>query len=260
MAADGAVNVFDVERSFCGRRWRIRDGDARTAEALSQRFELPEIVGRVLSARGVALDGAETFLQPTLRRLLPDPDALNDMDRAAERLSGAIQSREQVAVLADYDVDGATSSALLRRFLAAVGLSARLYVPDRLREGYGPSTAAFAALADEGCTLVVTVDCGINADGAAVRGRRSGLDVIVVDHHQAPSRVAAGVRGDQSQPARRGRQPWRSLAAVGVAFLLAIAVNRRLRASGWYGAGGRSRTCASGSIWWRSAPSATWCR
>jgi hypothetical protein len=134
--------VLGVEHSICGRRWRARGGDTRAGMALAQRFGLPEIVGRLLAARGVGTEDVETFLAPTLRALLPDPSVLTDMDRGAERLARAVTRGERIAVFGDYDVDGATSSALLWRFFRAAGADVTIYIPDRLREGYGPTAAA----------------------------------------------------------------------------------------------------------------------
>ncbi len=231
--SDAAPPLFGVEHSLAGRRWLVREVDERVAAALSQRHALPDVVCRVLASRGVGLAEAESFLNPTLRDLLPDPSHLQDMDRAAERLAEAIKTTERIAIFGDYDVDGATSSALLSRFLRAVGQEPLLYVPDRMTEGYGPNGPALQGLAAQGAKVVVTVDCGTTAFAALAIGQAAGLDVIVVDHHEAESQLPSAYavvnpkRLDQ-------RTDQRGLAAVGVVFLLLIAVNRVLRESGWY--------------------------
>src|SRR5690606_16840278 len=208
------------------------------ALALAQQFGLPEIVGRVLAARGVAAEEAERFLNPTLRTWLPDPSALRDMDRAAERLTRAIESGEKVAVFGDYDVDGATSAAVLARFFAALGLPLEIYIPDRLAEGYGPNAPALKRLKEQGIDLVITVDCGITAFDALEQAAAAGLDVIVVDHHAAEPRLpsAAAVVNPNRLDDSSGQG---QLAAVGVAYLLVVALNRALRAAGWYAKTGR---------------------
>jgi len=227
--------VLGVECSFSGKRWRPRLGDDRAAMAMAQRLGVPDIVARVLAARGVTAETAGSFLNPTLRAALPDPSHLLDMDAAALRLANAVQAGEHIAVFGDYDVDGATSSALLLRFLAAAGAKATAYIPDRRREGYGPNAPALTRLRDEGASVVVTVDCGTLAHEALAHAGAIGLDVIVIDHHEAEERLPAAVavvnpnRLDESGAHRQ-------LAAVGVAFLLAVAVNRILRATGRYGA------------------------
>jgi single-stranded-DNA-specific exonuclease len=233
--ADAAV--LGVERSICGKRWRQRGGDAMAGLALAQRFALPEIVGRLLAARGIAAEEVESFLGPTLRALLPDPSILTDMDEGAARLVRAVTAGERIAIFGDYDVDGATSSALLSRFFKATGAEVAVYIPDRLTEGYGPNAGALRKLRHEGAAVVVTVDCGITAFDAFDAAREVGLDVVVVDHHEAEPRLPHAVavidanRVDENPAVRAqlGR-----LAAVGVAFLLAVAVNRGLRAAGWY--------------------------
>ena len=225
--------ILAVERSVGGRRWRLRAGGAGDGEVIAERLGLPEIVGRLLARRGVGLYQAPQFLAPRLRDQLPDPSHLRDMDAGAARLVRAIRGGETIAVFGDYDVDGATSAALLTRFLAAVGARSRIYVPDRLREGYGPNTPALLRLRDEGVGVVVTVDCGTTAHEPLAHAAARGLDVVVVDHHVAEPalpRAAALInpnRLDQDSPHR-------DLAAVGVAFLLVVAVNRVLRAAGWY--------------------------
>jgi len=224
---------LDVEKSLAGRRWQLRPADDRTALALAQRHGLPEVVGRVLCARGVGLDDAASFLEPTLRDLLPDPSAFRDMDLAAERLAGAIMQGEQICVFGDYDVDGATSSALFKRFVAAAGGTCRIYIPDRLKEGYGPNAPALEKLRGEGASVVVTVDCGTAAHEPLSVARDAGLDVIVVDHHAAESLLPPALA--VVNPNRLDEDlPYGNLAAVGVTFLLAVAVNRQLRQAGWY--------------------------
>ena len=230
----GADPVLGVARSATGRRWLLRPGDDRVGLALAQGFELPDVVGRAMAARGIDPDTAGSFLAPRLRDLLPDPSTLQDMDAAAARLVRAVQDGEAIAVFGDYDVDGATAGALLARFFAAVGVPLRLYIPDRIAEGYGPNTPALMRLRAEGMQVIITVDCGISAFEPLAAAAEAGLDVVVVDHHTAESRLpdAAAVVNPNRLDDTSGQG---ALAAVGVAFLLAIAVNRGLRAAGWYG-------------------------
>ncbi|MEA2779048.1 MAG: single-stranded-DNA-specific exonuclease [Rhodospirillaceae bacterium] len=223
-----------IERSLTGRRWRSRGSDERAGLAIAQRLALPEIVGRLLAGRGVGPEAAESFLNPTLREMLPDPSRFRDMDTAAERLARAVMDGEGIAVFGDYDVDGATSSALLARFFAAAGRPIRIYIPDRMKEGYGPNLPALLGLQREGMRIVVTVDCGVTAFEPLAAAAEAGLEVIVVDHHVAeprlPQAVAVVNPNRLDETAGHGE-----LAAVGVAFLLAVAVNRVLRRAGWYG-------------------------
>ena len=222
-----------VTRSVTGRRWRARAEDNRLVQALSQRLGVPELIARVLAGRGVDLEHGDTFLQPTLRDLLPDPSAFRDMDRAASRIVTALQSHESVAVFGDYDVDGATSAALLGLFFRSVGAEIRVYVPDRLREGYGPNAPALLRLAAEGVKLVITVDCGTLAYAPLAAAAAAGLEVIVVDHHLAEPALPTAVA--VINPNRLDEDGGhRQLAAVGVAYLLVVAVNRALRDAGWY--------------------------
>jgi single-stranded-DNA-specific exonuclease len=225
--------VLGVERSLLGRRWRDRAGESRAGLVISQRLGLPEIVGRLLSRRGVEPEDAERFLNPLLRDCLPDPAHLKDMDVAVARLVTAIERHETIAVFGDYDVDGATSAALLKRFFTAVGARATIYVPDRQREGYGPNAPALLRLKAEGAAVVVTVDCGITAHAPLAAAAEAGLDVIVVDHHVGEPtlpRACAVINPNRLDET----SPHRALAAVGVAFLLVVGINRALRRVGWY--------------------------
>ena len=225
-----------VARSLTGKRWRERLADDRAAAALAQALELPEIVARVLAGRGIGPADAGTFLDPTLKALLPDPSHLRDMDAAVERIVAAITCGETIGVLGDYDVDGATSSALLARFLSRLGRAAPVYIPDRQKEGYGPNLPALMRLREEGASLVLTVDCGTTAYDPIEAAVEAGLEIIVVDHHVAEPRLPRGAlvinpnRADEDSPCGQ-------LAAVGVTFLLCVAVNRALREQFWYGEG-----------------------
>jgi single-stranded-DNA-specific exonuclease len=230
---DGAA-FLGVERSAGGRRWRLRGvADDGAAAALATQLAIPEILARLLSQRGVGLAEAARFLSPRLRDQLPDPAHLKDMDRAVERLVRAISDGEKIVVFGDYDVDGATSAALLLRFFAAVGATGGLYVPDRMREGYGPNAAALLRLKAEGAGLVICVDCGTTAHDALAAAKTAGLDLVVIDHHVAepllPSAVAVVNPNRLDDASAHG-----CLAAVGVAFLLVVAANRALRDAGWY--------------------------
>ena len=225
---------LDVENSLSNRRWVERPGDSRLAAALSQRFGLPEVVGRVMASRGVDLDNAQSFLAPTLRDLLPDPSHLKDMDKAAERLARAVMDGQLVGIFGDYDVDGATSSALIANYLRSVAGTAYIHIPDRVRDGYGPNLPALLEMKAKGCSVVVTVDCGITAFAAVDGATEHGLDMLVIDHHAAEPQLPKAVavvnpnRVDETSP--HGH-----LAAVGVAFLLVVAVHRTLKKAGWFG-------------------------
>ena len=222
-----------VEQSLTGRRWAARLGDERAALAIAQRHGLPDAVARLLAARDVDLEGVPDFLDPTLRKFLPDPLHLKDMDAAVARLMRAVRAGERIVVFGDYDVDGATSSALLLRFFRSVGGNIGVYIPDRRLEGYGPNAPALLKLKQEGADVVVTVDCGVTAFEPLAEARRAGLDLIVIDHHQAeialPEAIAV-VDPNRIDDA----SPHKQMAAVGVAFLLCVGVNRALREAGWY--------------------------
>jgi single-stranded-DNA-specific exonuclease len=233
MLTDSAPAFLGVTRSIGGRRWRLRNTDDRLALALAQQAGLPEILGRVLAGRGIGLEELEDHLNPSLRRLLPDPSRFRDMDAAAERLADAIIGNETVAVFGDYDVDGATSTALLNRFFTSVGRELRVYIPDRLKEGYGPNAPALRRLAQEGVKVVVTVDCGTLAFAPLEEAASVGLEVIVADHHLAEPELPRALA--VVNPNRLDETPgFGQLAAVGVTFLLVVAINRRLRAKGYY--------------------------
>ena len=201
--------------------------------ALAQSRSLPEVVGRVMAARGVTLDTADTFLTPTLRALMPDPSVLADMDQAAARLTDAVIGGESIAIFGDYDVDGATSTALLQRYLSAVARPPRCYIPDRITEGYGPNTPALLKLHHEGVRLVVAVDCGTTAYEPLAAAAEAGLDVIVLDHHAAESKLPQ-TRALVNPNRLDDHSGLGTLCAVGVTFLTVVALNRSLREAGWF--------------------------
>ena len=224
-----------VERSLTGRVWRERAADAALVRVHQQRFGLSEPLARALAARGVDQASAEAYLTPTLRALFPDPSCFTDMDRAAEVLIDAVVRQRPCVVFADYDVDGATSAALLVRYFRALGRDLPIYVPDRMLEGYGPSAAAFRRLKDEGAELVVTVDCGAAAHDALIAAAEMGLEVVVIDHHlmRGEPPPAAAVVNPNRADCQSGQGV---LAAAGVTFVLLAALNREARNRGLFGA------------------------
>ncbi|POR51225.1 single-stranded-DNA-specific exonuclease RecJ [Bosea psychrotolerans] len=224
-----------VSHSVLGRPWRDRLDAAGLgrAEVLAQLEGIPDTLSRLLAGRGVEPSEALRFLEPRLRDLLPDPAVLTDMEAAATRLAAAAQRREKVAIFGDYDVDGACSAALLAGFLRQAGAQPRIHIPDRLIEGYGPNSDAIRMLAGEGATLLVTVDCGTTSHEPLAEAQRLGLDVVVLDHHQAPELlppVAALVNPNrQDDLSGLGH-----LCAAGVVFLTLVALSRTLRRQGFW--------------------------
>ena len=224
-----------VENSACGRAWRDRldqRGSAR-ALAIAQQHGVPELLARILAGRGVEVDEVASFLDPTVRALMPDPDAITQMPVAARRLADAVTGSETVAIFGDYDVDGATAAAVLGRYLRHCRLAPVIHIPDRLFEGYGPNSEAIASLAARGASLLVTVDCGTTSHEPLLEARRLGLDTIVIDHHQADERLPAAlalINPNRLDDLSKLGQ----LAAVGLVFMTVVAVNRELRRRGFW--------------------------
>ncbi|MFL0356759.1 single-stranded-DNA-specific exonuclease RecJ [Erythrobacter sp. GH1-10] len=237
MATRSLSHVLGVSDSISGRAWLWRGGTMDLAGDTAGSHGLDhDILSQLLTTRGVAPDDVSRHANPTMREFLPDPSEFRDMDAAAERLAQAVLGREKVTIYGDYDVDGATSAALMIELLRELGLDANYYIPDRLLEGYGPSGEALVKLAENGSSLIVTVDCGAMAHEALTMARDAGVDVIVVDHHKCAAELpptAALVnpnRLDENDLAASHGH----LAAVGVAFLLGIALVRALRPHGYF--------------------------
>ncbi len=220
------MNPLSVTNSITGQAWRWRDATAAGGD---------DLVAGLLLARGCPPDRIDDHRNPTLRAFMPDPSIFRDMDKAAKRVADAVQTGEAVTVFGDYDVDGATSAALLIRLLRSLGLDPQAYIPDRLMEGYGPSGEALVRIAEGGASLIVTVDCGAQAFEALAMARDAGVDVIVVDHHKCANALPSALavvnanRLDETEGAAHGH-----LAAVGMAFLLSAAVVRELRGRGFF--------------------------
>ncbi|KSV95352.1 single-stranded-DNA-specific exonuclease RecJ [Sinorhizobium sp. GL28] len=222
-----------VEQSISGQRWvsRLDQAGQNRALAISQIHGYSDLLGRVLAGRGVVLDDAASFLDPTLRSLMPDPDTLTDCRKAADRLAVAIKRREKVVVFGDYDVDGAASSALMTRFLRHFGIDAEIYIPDRIFEGYGPNPVAIEQLIDNGAELIVTVDCGSTSDESLAVAAKRGIDVVVIDHHQVGSALPAchALVNPNREDDLSGQG---HLCAAGVVYLVLVNALRVLRNAG----------------------------
>ncbi|MFI4950899.1 MAG: single-stranded-DNA-specific exonuclease RecJ, partial [Caulobacterales bacterium] len=230
----GQLGYLGVTRSLSGRLWRERAADADLVRRHQLGHGLSEPLARALAARGVTEAQGETYLNPTLKALFPDPSTFTDMDRAAEILVDALERKRPLVVFADYDVDGASSAAQLVRWFRALGHELPIYVPDRILEGYGPSPAAFRRLKAEGAELVITVDCGAAAHDALACAAEIGLEVVVIDHHlmrgEEIPQVAALVNPNRPDcVSGQGH-----LAAAGVTFVLLAALNREARRRGLF--------------------------
>ncbi|MGD9916320.1 MAG: single-stranded-DNA-specific exonuclease RecJ, partial [Rhizobiaceae bacterium] len=222
-----------VRRSATGLSWehRLSERQEAIAMAIAQGHGTGDLVARVLAGRGVLPEETERFLDPTIRDLLPNPSSLTDMDVAAERIADAVMRRERVAIFGDYDVDGAASSALMKRFLGHFGVASEIYIPDRIFEGYGPNPDAMRDLAARGARLIVTVDCGTNSAAAIEAAREAGADVVVLDHHQVGGALPQGV--PVVNPNREDDLSGQGhLCAAGVTFLTLVRTAALLRQRG----------------------------
>jgi len=223
-------HFLGVERSLTGRAWRERLDERGSARALAiaQRYGLDELLARVLAGRNVDVDQVDSFLDPTIKRLMPDPYTLTDMEAAATRIADAITRGELIAIFGDYDVDGATASALLSRYLRHCGLDPIVHIPDRIFEGYGPNVDAIRSFAERGVKLLVTVDCGVTSLEPLAEAKRLGVETVVIDHHQGDEKLPDAVAVvDPNRP--DDLSALGHLAAVGLVFLTLVAVARELR-------------------------------
>jgi single-stranded-DNA-specific exonuclease len=234
-----AQYALGVARSFSGRAWRFRAFDEAQARALSL-SGTSAALAQILAARGVTQDGAESFLEPRLRTLLPEPYRIAHMETAVTRFADAIVRKETIAVFGDYDVDGACASALLVKYLRGLGLAPLLYIPDRMKEGYGPSASAVHRLRGEGASLLVTVDCGAASHDAFSTAREIGLDAIVIDHHAVDKNppVLAHVNPNGPDDA----SGFTYVCSAGLVFIFLVAVQRHLRDKGWFASTGMSES------------------
>lgn len=218
-----------------GQRWQnaLDETGEKKAERLALTTGLPLVIARLLTHRGVGAEDVDAYLEPRLRDLMPDPHVLQDMEKGAARIAKAIRDAEEITVFGDFDVDGATSVALVVRYLAACGLKPRFYIPDRLTEGYGPNEEAMRQIRSEGASLCIMLDCGTLGHGALNAAQEAGLDVVVIDHHQAgetlPPAVAIINPNREDDISGLGH-----LCAVAVGFLTLVAVNRALREEGFF--------------------------
>ena len=215
-----------------GFNWLLNKAEQNTITYLANKLNCSNIFASLLAGRNLDLANPEAFINPTLRDFLPDPFHLLDMGKAAEIIANSIIAGEKIVIFGDYDVDGATSSALLKRFFSLFNLDVDIYIPDRIEEGYGPSVKAFKALKEQGADLIITVDCGTSSFEAVEFAYDNGLKIVIVDHHLSAQNLPKAHaivnpnRFDETSS-------YASLAAVGVAFLLAVAVNAVLRKKGF---------------------------
>lgn len=225
--------LFAENYSVSGKKWYEKLTDHRTSLVISQLFNLSPFIGRLLATRHLTPETTADYLNPTLKQLMPDPSHLKDMDKGVARVIRAIQYFEKIAVFGDYDVDGATASALFKRYFHDIGLDLTVYIPQRIEEGYGPNIPALTQLREQGHSVVIMVDCGTTAFEALAHAKTIGLDVIIIDHHMSapllPDTTALinPNRMDESSPLT-------TLCAAGLSFVFLVALHRSLRLAGWF--------------------------
>ena len=232
-----AENILAIteEKSLGGNIWKMRPFSERLAEQISQRYQLPYLVSTILASKGIDVDSVPDFIAPKMQRLMPDPYCLKDMEKAAERIASAIETGEKIGIIGDYDVDGATSTSVLRLFLESNGIKPYVHIPER-DEGYGPSKMAFDEFAAQGVNFVITVDCGTTAFEVFDYAVEKGFEVITLDHHEAEvklPKIYALVNPKRIDETNEYTY-LQYMAAVGVVFMTIVAVNRCLRQKGFY--------------------------
>lgn len=227
------MTILSVEKSLKNNRWVMPQADNDAVAQIMQRHALPEYIARMLVLRGVAVDDVPGFLNPSLKDHFPDPFTLAGMEAMAHDAADAIEAKKAFGIFADFDVDGATSAAILTRFLRHTGIEPVVYIPDRLEEGYGPNIEAFKTLKAQGVDVLFVADCGITAFDVIKAGRALGLEIIILDHHEAESTLPEATH--VIDPKRHDDDSGLDmLAACGVCFMSCVAINKILRERGYY--------------------------
>lgn len=229
------MEIREDNMSLGGKIWRLNQVDEGACVRLAETYHLPEYLARILIARGIEFAEVENFLNPKLQNLMPEPYCLKDMQKAVERVATAIENKEKIAIIGDYDVDGATSTSILKKFFSACSIVPLIHIPSR-EEGYGPSDAAFAEFKSGGAKLAITIDCGTTAFDVLNRASEKGFEIIVIDHHEAEAKlpnVFALInpkRLDEENPHKHLQY----MSAVGVGFMFLVGLNRELRNRGFF--------------------------
>ncbi len=214
----------DTKNSYKNLHWKLQEQSEKDVLHFIQKFGISDIIARVLLNRGINdAESVQNFLYPKIKNLMPNPFLMRDMDRAANRIVESIKAKEKIVIYADYDVDGATSSAVLKRFFYALGLETTVYIPCRFKEGYGPNKEAFKKLIDKGNDLIITVDCGTVAFEPIKYAQDRGVDVIIIDHHLAQENLPESYA--IVNPNRLDDDfKFKDIAAVGVVFFVITAI------------------------------------
>lgn len=226
---------FENSKSLGGNLWKTSNPAERVCDLIAQRYNLPIIIARILALRGVDVDEVQSFIEPKLQNLMPNPSVLKDMEKASKRIAQAVIEKQKIAIIGDYDVDGATSSSVLRLFLEALGVNPQIHIPER-DEGYGPSIKAVDDFKALGSQLLITTDCGTTAFEVLEYATSQGMDVIVLDHHEAEVKLPKiyAVVNPKRLDEDNDYPYLRHMAAVGVVFLTIVAINRELRQQGYF--------------------------
>ena len=227
------ANTFQEFNSYTDNKWQIKIYDERQAELIGQKFEVSNLIAKLFSIRNISIDDIDSYLNPTLKDNMPDPNILMDMDKACERILMALKNNEKIAIFGDYDVDGSTSTSCLIRYFNLLGVEVIYHIPDRFTEGYGPNKTAFQNFIDQNIDIIFTLDCGTLAYEEIKFAKDNKIDVIVVDHHQPeinlPEAYAMINPNRLDDNTNLGY-----LAAVGVTFMFIVGLNRKLRENKWF--------------------------
>ena len=227
------VNILQGFNSYTDSKWQVKTFDERQAELISQKFEVSNLIAKLFSIRNISIDDIASYLNPTLKDNMPDPNILMDMEKACERILVALKNNEKIAIFGDYDVDGSTSTSCLIKYFNLLGVEVVYHIPDRFTEGYGPNKEAFQKFIDQNINIIFTLDCGTLAYNEIKFAKDNNIDVIVIDHHQPeinlPEAYAMINPNRLDDTTNLGY-----LAAVGVTFMFIVGLNRKLRESKWF--------------------------
>ena len=227
------ANILQGFNSYTDSKWQVKTFDERQAELISQKFEVSNLIAKLFSIRNISIDDIASYLNPTLKDNMPDPNILMDMEKACERILVALKNNEKIAIFGDYDVDGSTSTSCLIKYFNLLGVEVVYHIPDRFTEGYGPNKEAFQKFIDQNINIIFTLDCGTLAYNEIKFAKDNNIDVIVIDHHQPeinlPEAYAMINPNRLDDTTNLGY-----LAAVGVTFMFIVGLNRKLRESKWF--------------------------